>query len=151
MRSLSDASEARILIVDDQLSNIRLIEFTLRRAGFTGVTSTVKASEVSAMHVEHHYDLIVLDLQMPGTDGFDVMDQLSDVREAIPVEILVMSAGGENEEAALASGATRFLGKPYKLPDVVKAIQTMLGLEASTSIEAESSSSALGMAGWKPA
>lgn len=133
MRSLTDPAEARILVVDDQLSNIRLLEFTLRRAGFTGVTSTVEAAAVSSMHVQNHYDLIVLDLQMPVTDGFDVMDGLSDVREAVPVEILVMSADGENEDAALAAGAARFLGKPYKLEEVVEVVQSLLGVKASTS------------------
>ncbi len=133
MRTLADPGEARILIVDDQLSNIHLLELTLRRAGFTGVSSTVEAAKVSAMHVQHHYDLIVLDLQMPVTDGFDVMDQLSDVRESVPVEILVMSAGGENEDAALASGAARFLGKPYRLEEVVEIVQSMLGIKAAAS------------------
>jgi CheY-like chemotaxis protein len=116
----------RILIVDDQPSNVRLLEHTLQRAGYDEVTSTLDARSVAALHAEHHYDLILLDLQMPEMDGFEVMADLQKVRADHPVAILVLSADLTQVNAALAQGADSFLGKPFRLPDVVERVKLML-------------------------
>ncbi|HEX8152492.1 MAG TPA: response regulator [Thermoanaerobaculia bacterium] len=123
--SSSERPGPRILIVDDQPANVRLLEHTLKRAGFVDVMSTTDPRQVAAMHLEHRYDLIVLDLQMPDMDGFAVMAQL---RGAVPdpVAILVMSADSAQKSAALAAGATSFLAKPYLLGDVVERVQSVL-------------------------
>jgi CheY-like chemotaxis protein len=63
---------ARILIVDDQEANVLLLERLLREAGYAHVASTMNPREVLALHRQHRYDLILLDLQMPGMDGFEV-------------------------------------------------------------------------------
>jgi len=76
MEQPAERPSPRILIVDDQLSNVRLLEHTLRRAGFLDVTSTTDPCAVTNLHLEHAYDLILLDLQMPEMNGFDVMQQL---------------------------------------------------------------------------
>ena len=68
-----DILGARILIVDDQEANVQLLEGVLGEAGYTCVTSTMDPQQVCALHRENHYDLILLDLQMPGMDGFAVM------------------------------------------------------------------------------
>jgi CheY-like chemotaxis protein len=116
----------RILIVDDQKSNVRLLEQTLRRAGYAEVMSTLEPREVAALHLQHRYDLILLDLQMPQMDGFEVMAQLQALREAHRVSILVLSADATSKEAALEKGGDSFLGKPFRLPDVVERVQLML-------------------------
>lgn len=116
----------RILIVDDQQSNVRLLEHTLRRAGFEEVMSTTEPRDVSAMHKEHRYDLILLDLQMPELNGFEVMEQLQAVRAAQPVAILVLSADSTQTPAVMEAGADGFMGKPFRLPDVVERVQLML-------------------------
>ena len=116
----------RILIVDDQSSNIRLLELTLRRAGYTEVMSTTDPREVTALHLQHRYHLILLDLQMPDMDGFEVLRHLQKIRAAHPVAILVISAGSAEMPAALESGGDAFLGKPFRLPDVVARVQLML-------------------------
>src|SRR6185436_5793356 len=67
---------ASVLIVDDQPSNVALLEETLREAGYTGISSTMDPLEVCALHRKNRYDLILLDLQMPGMDGFQVMEGL---------------------------------------------------------------------------
>ena len=66
---------ASVLIVDDQASNVELLEEILREAGYTHVSSTMDPHAVAALHREHRYDLILLDLQMPGLDGFQVMEE----------------------------------------------------------------------------
>ena len=115
----------RILIVDDQPANVRLLEHTLKRAGFADVMSMTDPRQVEALHLEHRYDLIVLDLQMPDMDGFAVMQQLRGPGEDA-VAILVMSADAAQKSAALAAGATSFLAKPYLLVDVVERVQALL-------------------------
>lgn len=126
-----EAGSPRILIVDDQKSNIRLLEHTLRRAGFVEVSSTVEPRDVAAMHLEHRYDLILLDLQMPEMTGFQVMAQLQEVRASNPVSILVLSADATQAKAALEEGADSFMGKPFRLPDVVERIQSMLEIQGA--------------------
>jgi CheY-like chemotaxis protein len=121
-----EAGSPRILIVDDQTSNVRLLEHTLRRAGYLEVSSTVEPRDVAAMHREHHYDLILLDLQMPEMNGLQVMAELQEVRASNPVSILVLSADATQTKAALQEGADSFMGKPFRLPDVVERVQSML-------------------------
>ena len=116
----------RILIVDDQRSNVRLIEHTLRRAGYVNVMATTDPCEVIALHEQHHYDLILLDLQMPVMTGFDVMRGLQPTRAAQPLAILVLSADPAQMRAALDAGADSFIGKPFRLPEVVDRIEVLL-------------------------
>ncbi|HEX9182930.1 MAG TPA: response regulator, partial [Burkholderiales bacterium] len=67
---------ASILIVDDQAANVSLLEQVLHQAGYTRVASTMDPQEVCALHRKNRYDLILLDLQMPGMDGFQVIESL---------------------------------------------------------------------------
>lgn len=126
MSPSTDHSSKRILIVDDQPSNVRLLEHTLGRGGFVEVTSTDDPHEVAALHLRNRYALIVLDLQMPEMDGFAVMEELQRVAPAHPVTILVMSADPAQAAAALEAGASSFLSKPFVLPDVVERVALML-------------------------
>ncbi len=116
----------KILIVDDQVSNVRLLEHTLRRGGYTEVASTIDPRTVAAMHLEHQYDLILLDLQMPEMNGFQVMQQLRAMEGGARVAILVISADPSHMLAALEGGGSSFLSKPFKLPDVLERVGVML-------------------------
>ena len=126
MPASTDHHGARILIVDDQPSNVRLLEHTLARGGFVAVSSTDDPSAVAALHRENRYALIILDLQMPEMNGFEVMQALQEMAATHPVTILVMSAGSTQKAAALEGGATRFLEKPFVLADVVNLVTSML-------------------------
>jgi CheY-like chemotaxis protein len=121
-----ETSGPRILIVDDQRSNVRLLEQTLRRAGYEEVMSTMEPREVASLHMQHRYDLILLDLQMPEMNGFQVMEKLQEIRETHNVSILVLSADSTQMATALEEGGDSFLGKPFRLPDVVERVQLML-------------------------
>jgi len=114
---------AGILIVDDQQSNLRLLEFVLRRAGYVGVSSTTEPSQVCALHRRDHYDLIILDLQMPHMNGFQVMEELAKGEGAV---ILVLSADPAQMTRALVAGAAGFLSKPFVVAEVVARVQAML-------------------------
>jgi CheY-like chemotaxis protein len=118
--------DSRILIVDDQQSNVRLLEYTLRRAGFGSITSTTDPREVTALHRDHHYDLILLDLVMPGMDGFQVMEGLAEIEEGGDLPVLVMSADPRHEVRALQAGAREFISKPFVLTEVVAYVSSLL-------------------------
>jgi CheY-like chemotaxis protein len=83
MVSSADILNARILIVDDKEANIRLLEGMLRVAGYTCVESTTDPSEVCELHRKNRYGLILLDLQMPGMDGFQVMECLKEIEQPV--------------------------------------------------------------------
>ena len=126
MVSTADILNASILIVDDQKANVQLLEQMLQSAGYQHVTSTMDPFAVSAMHRDKHYDLILLDLQMPGMDGFQVMDALKEVDPQGYVPILVVTAQPGHKLRALACGAKDFVAKPFDLVEVKTRIHNML-------------------------
>jgi len=117
---------ANILIVDDQASNVSLLEQLLEDAGYRSVTSTQDPRQASALHQANHYDLILLDLQMPGMDGFEVMEALkaNDLDGYVP--ILVITAQPSHKLRALQGGAKDFISKPFDLVEVNTRIHNML-------------------------
>jgi CheY-like chemotaxis protein len=119
-------TDSRILIVDDQKSNLRLLEYTLRRGGFASITSTTDPRAVTALHRDHRYDLILLDLVMPGMDGFQVMEGLAEMEECGELPVLVMSADPRHELRALQAGARDFISKPFVLTEVVTRVSRLL-------------------------
>jgi PAS domain S-box-containing protein len=121
-----DIRGARILVVDDQEANVQLLEQLLGEAGYTCVSSTMNPHEVCALHRKNRYDLILLDLQMPGIDGFAVMAGLhtSDADAYLPVIVLTAQPG--HKLRALQAGAKDFIGKPFDLVEVKTRIHNML-------------------------
>ena len=126
MISESDILKASILIVDDQESNVLLLAQMLSEAGYTHVNSTMNPHEVFALHRRHPYDLILLDLQMPGMDGFQVMEGLktNDAESYLPV--LVITAQPGHKLRALQAGAKDFISKPFDLVEAKVRIHNML-------------------------
>jgi len=126
MLAESDILNASILIVDDQESNVNLLEQLLHEAGYTRVDSTMNPREVFALHRKNRYDLILLDLQMPGMDGFQVMEGLktNDADGYLPV--LVITAQPGHKLRALQAGAKDFISKPFDLVEAKTRIHNML-------------------------
>ena len=124
--SAPEILNASILIVDDQQPNINLLEQLLSEAGYTCVASTMNSQEVCALHRKNRYDLILLDLQMPGMDGFQVMEGLktNDLDRYLPVIVLTAQPG--HKLRALQSGAKDFISKPFDLVEVKTRIHNML-------------------------
>jgi CheY-like chemotaxis protein len=121
-----DILNASILIVDDQEPNIRLIEQLLSEAGYTSITSTMNPQEVCALHSKNRYDLILLDLQMPGMDGFQVMEGLKANKADRYLPVIVLTAQPGHKLRALAAGAMYFISKPFDLIEVKTCIHNML-------------------------
>lgn len=115
----------RILIVDDQEANVLLLEKMLHNAGYTHVESTMQSNAVCDLYRQHRYDLILLDLQMPGMDGFEVMEGLKEI-EADYLPVLVITAQPGHKLRALKAGARDFISKPFDLVEVQTRIRNML-------------------------
>jgi len=150
MISSSDILHGKILIVDDQEANVLLLERMLASAGYTSVTSTTNPLEVCALHLKNRYDLILLDLQMPGMDGFQVMEGLKEIEpqdmllelsmkhqfqviegleEIEPggyLPVIVITAHPGHKLRALQSGARDFISKPFELAEVLARVRNML-------------------------
>jgi PAS domain S-box-containing protein len=118
--------DANILIVDDQEANISLLEQLLEDTGYTSVTSTTNPEEVCEMHRIHRYDLILLDLQMPVMDGFEVMKALKVNHDDAYLPVLVLTAQPNHKLRALQAGAKDFISKPFDLVEVKTRIHNML-------------------------
>ncbi|HEX9704100.1 MAG TPA: adenylate/guanylate cyclase domain-containing protein [Gemmatimonadales bacterium] len=126
---MPDASEilrAKILIVDDLPANILLLERMLGGAGYVSITSTLDPRAVQVLHEKNGYDLIVLDLQMPGMDGFQVMEGLKDHEKDGYLPVLVITAQPDHKLRALRAGAKDFISKPFDVAEVLTRVHNML-------------------------
>ncbi len=113
---------ARILIVDDEFANVRLLERLLLTGGFTDVRSTMKPRETLDLIDSFAPDLVMLDLNMPEMDGFAVLEAIRarrSSREFLPVLVLTADMTQATKERALAGGATDFLSKPFERTEVL--------------------------------
>jgi DNA-binding response OmpR family regulator len=126
MISASDILNAKVLIVDDQEANVLLLEKMLRDAGYTRVTSTTDPHAVVELHLDNRYDLILLDLQMPGLDGFQVMEGLKAIDTDGYLPVLVITAQPGHKLRALQAGAKDFVAKPFDIIEVKTRIHNML-------------------------
>lgn len=126
MLEKKDILAARILIVDDQASNVQLFEHLLQESGYTNVTACMQPEEVRALHEKNQYDLILLDLNMPGTDGFDVMNALKTNAADHYMPVIVLTANPAFKQRALQAGAKDFISKPFDLLEVKTRIHNML-------------------------
>ncbi|WP_020651867.1 EAL domain-containing protein [Massilia niastensis] len=126
MISLSDIRRARILVVDDEPVNVQLLEYLLKTTGYENVYSTNDPRQVVSLHLKHRFDLIILDLHMPGMDGFDVMEALKPLESDSWLPVLVVTAEPDKKLAALEAGARDFIGKPFDTVEVMTRIRNLL-------------------------
>jgi two-component system cell cycle response regulator len=124
--SAADIFNANILIVDDREANVSLLEQILSEDGYTRITTTTNSMEVCDLHRRNCYDLIVLDLQMPDMDGFQVMDGLKAAGSEDYLPVIVLTAQPTHKLRALQAGARDFISKPFVLVDVTTRIHNML-------------------------
>ena len=121
--------EARILIVDDEFVNVRLLERILENAGYTNLCSTTDPRRVPEMCQAQPSDLILLDLMMPHLSGFEVLEQLKPLIAAhtyLPVLILTADISAQAREKGLAGGAKDFLTKPFDSTELLLRVGNLL-------------------------
>jgi len=120
---------ARLLLVDDEATNIRLLQRILQRAGYSEVRGTVDSRDVERMVGEFEPDLVLLDLHMPYLDGFAVLKQLGPRMNGggyLPVLMLTGDATPEAKRGALSLGAKDFVAKPFDSTEVLLRIRNLL-------------------------
>jgi len=122
-------SGARILVVDDEESNLRALGKVLRAAGYTNILATTNPGEVRSLYRDHDPDLVLLDLHMPGLDGIGVLEQLrtdAAPHTYLPVLVLTGDSSQDARRRALAAGAKDFVTKPFEVDEVVLRIHNLL-------------------------
>lgn len=121
-----DISDARILVVDDQPANVVLLEELLGSSGYANVASTTDPREVVELHRRNRYDLIVLDINMPMMDGFQVMEGLKTVEAEGYLPVLALTAEPAHKIKALDAGAKDFVSKPFDKVEILTRIHNLL-------------------------
>lgn len=119
----------RILIVDDEPANLALLERLLRREGYSEIAQLADPEQTSATHLAFRPDLVVLDLMMPGIDGYALLDSLHRLTPAddfLPILVLTADTTLEAKRRALALGARDFVTKPFDLLELALRIQNLL-------------------------
>ncbi len=120
--------DARILVVDDEPINLRLVEKILATKGYRNVTFTSQPVDVVPLQQEHDFDLILLDINMPILDGFGVMDQLNAFTNDTPPPILILTAQHMQSfrQRALDSGARDYVTKPFDGDELLSRVRNLL-------------------------
>ncbi len=126
MVNASDIFNAKILIVDDQEDNAISLKELLRSAGYTDITYTTSPLKVFQLHDDMRYNLIVLDLQMPGMNGFQVMNDLSKLETDAYLPVLAISAEPAYKVHALKAGARDFIAKPFDVDELLMRIHNLV-------------------------
>ena len=120
---------ARLLIVDDEAPNLRLLEKMLARAGYTNILTTSLPSKALELLKGTAPDIVLLDQHMPEMDGLTLMGAIRDAFPAegyLPFVILTADMSTQTRERALASGAMDFITKPFELAEVLLRISNLL-------------------------
>jgi putative two-component system response regulator len=120
---------ANILIIDDEESNVALLETLFRRAGYKNVRSTTHSRQAIGLCEEIQPDVVLLDLRMPHVNGFEVLDHLRRSAEPIrhvPVLVLTADLTREAVRATLQAGAQDFLTKPFDHDEVLLRVRNLL-------------------------
>jgi two-component system, cell cycle response regulator len=117
---------AKVLIVDDQESGACALKQTLEESGHTDVSYTTNPFEVCELHRINRYKLILLDLQMPGMNGFQVMKGLSTLEKDSYLPVLAITAEPSYRLPALKAGAKDFICKPFDAEEVLTRVHNML-------------------------
>ena len=120
---------SRILIVDDERANLTLLERLFRKVGYTDVVTTTEPRQVAGMCRERCPDLIMLDHNMPGLTGVEVLEGLGTIispESHVPVVMLTADPSMETKQRALGAGAVDFIAKPFDLVEVLLRVRNHL-------------------------
>ena len=126
---LGNLTDSRILIVDDQPDNLRVLAAVLEFAGYRHVRCLSDSRDILAAFEDFQPDLILLDLHMPHVDGLAAMDQLAGVitdDDYLPILVLTGDGTSQAKEKALSHGAHDFLSKPLSRTEVQLRVKNLL-------------------------
>jgi putative two-component system response regulator len=134
-RNNASASAHRILLVDDEELTMRTLERIMQHAGYTNLCSTTDSRRVLPLFREFDPDMVMLDLHMPGLDGYSLIRQLS-VRvpegQFLPIVVVSGDMSPDAKQKALALGAADFIEKPYDRTEVYLRVRNLLRMRDLT-------------------
>ncbi len=116
MSGLRPATSARILVIDDEPANLALVEAVLGREGYGAVTTLADPRRAIELYLALRPDLVLLDLMMPGIDGYALLDRLGRLAapdDPVPIMVLTADTSIEARRRALALGARDVVTKPF--------------------------------------
>lgn len=119
------SAEAKLLVVDDEFNILELLATSLRFAGFEVVTAGNGRDALEKANTESP-DLIVLDVMMPGMDGFEVTRRLRELGSTVPVLFLTAKDATEDKVTGLGAGGDDYVTKPFSLDEVIARIRAIL-------------------------
>ncbi len=117
------ATKRKILIVDDEPALVKVFSIKLRVSGYEVITALNGQEALDLIKAEHP-DIVLLDVIMPGMDGFEVLRKL---RSFSKLPVIVFSARPEYARRAISLGANDFLAKPFNIDELMKTIESILG------------------------
>ena len=126
--ALADIHDAKILIVDDNQANVALLEALLEEDDYLNTFATTDPFQVMPLYNEHQFDLILLDIRMPGRSGIDILNDLQKVLRDnfLPVIVLTAQTDEDTRRKALEAGAKDFITKPFSDWEVLLRIRNTL-------------------------
>ena len=124
----TDLKNAHIMVVDDEAANVKLLEKMLQTVGYNHVASTQDPRNVTSLLKEDKSDLILLDINMPYMNGYEVMDQLYNLEdiEIPPILVLTAQSSKEYRQRALDGGARDFITKPFDMDELSSRVRNLL-------------------------
>ena len=119
-----------ILAVDDSSGVRNMVKFALKTKGHEVVTAADGREGLEKL-MERSYQLIILDINMPGLDGFGLLTKLKIIPEKADIPVLMLTTEGQDEdkEKALSMGVTRYMVKPFKPTELISTVEKILGSE----------------------
>jgi two-component system OmpR family response regulator len=128
--------EARLLVVDDEPNILELLSASLRYAGFE-VATAADGQQALALAESFRPDLLVLDVMMPGLDGFGVVRRLRSAGRHTPVVFLTARDAAADKVSGLTLGGDDYVTKPFSLDEVIARIRAVLRRTAGAQQAAE--------------
>jgi len=126
MISAADILAARLLVVDDDIDALRTLQQMLTAAGYADVATMHDPRAVANLHRERDFDAILLDVQMPHMDGFEVMESLKPFERGGYLPVLALTAEPGHRTQALRYGAKDFLRKPFDPEELLLRVRNLL-------------------------
>jgi Response regulator containing a CheY-like receiver domain and an HD-GYP domain len=129
--SVIPEEEHKIMVVDDNPANVKVLEKILKYNGYSNIRSITDSRKVLEQYIEYRPDLMLLDLMMPHMDGFEILEKLKCVEEGyLPVIVVTAQNGREDRLKALELGAQDFIGKPLDSSEVLTRIRNFLKIRS---------------------
>jgi len=117
---------SRILVVDDDADSVAALAHLLTSHGYQDVRQTSQPQDVVGLHRDQDFDLILLDVEMPGMDGFQVMEGLKELERDSYLPVLAITGSPGHRMEALKRGARDFVRKPFDAEELLLRVRNMI-------------------------